>query len=234
MFKKRKKEEGKKENRLTCHLCNSIIILKTGFLLEWSFRCCLPPVWNPYQFRLLWQDRGQHSSLCGGKLLGLCPYPLLIVHPVLTETQKHRDKDILNPLNVLFSGWSHQCIKQWKNVKHLFLVLCYDLSLVSKGLWYLRIGVLPWQFTTLNRTYLKYRFGMQQGHTTNKSCTHFSLMGFSGFEQMILPNKTQFIQVSTKIQKHLPVNCISLCLCWVLNVRLIQQLLDPQQDLKTQ
>lgn len=32
-------------------------------------------------FRL---DRGHLSTLCGGKLLGLRPYPLLIVHPVLT------------------------------------------------------------------------------------------------------------------------------------------------------
>lgn len=57
-----------------------------------------PPVCNLYQFRLLWRDRGQLSSLCGGKLLGLCPYPLLIVHPVLTETQ--RDEDIFNHANV--------------------------------------------------------------------------------------------------------------------------------------
>lgn len=33
---------------------------------------------------------------------------------------------------------------------------------------------------------------------------------------------------------HLPVNCVSFCLCWVLNVGLIQQLLDAQQDLKPQ
>lgn len=105
------KTERKKENRLTCHLRSSIIILKSGFLLELSFRWCLPPICPLYQSGLLRRDRGQLSTLCGGKLLGLCPYPLLIVHPVLT------------------------------------------------------------------------------------------------------------------------VNCVSLCLCWVLNVRLIQQLLDTQQDL---
>ncbi len=88
-FRGLKKKERKKEkrNRLTCHLCDRIIILKTGFLLEWSFRCCLRPVCNLHQFRLLRRDRNQFSSLCGGKLLGLCPYPLLVVHPVLTETQ---------------------------------------------------------------------------------------------------------------------------------------------------
>lgn len=32
------KTERKKENRLTCHLRSSIIILKSGFLLELSFR----------------------------------------------------------------------------------------------------------------------------------------------------------------------------------------------------
>lgn len=29
----------------------------------------------------------------------------------------------------------------------------------------------------------------------------------------------------------LTVNCVSFCLCWILNVWLIQQLLDPQKDL---
>lgn len=32
---------------------------------------------------------------------------------------------------------------------------------------------------------------------------------------------------------NVPVNCVSLGLCRVLNVRLIQQLLDAQQDLKS-
>lgn len=35
-------------------------------------------------------DGGRRSSLCGCKLLGLCPDPLLIVHPVLTETRKRQ------------------------------------------------------------------------------------------------------------------------------------------------
>lgn len=37
------------------------------------------------RFRLLRPGRGHLSALCGGKLLGLRPYPLLVVHPVLTE-----------------------------------------------------------------------------------------------------------------------------------------------------
>lgn len=85
-----------KMNSLACHLCGRVIILKTGFLLEWSFRCCLPPVCNLHQLRLLRRDTGQLSPLCGGKLLGLCPYPLLIVHPVLTGTHKQGGKDIFN------------------------------------------------------------------------------------------------------------------------------------------
>ena len=85
----------KGRNRLVCHLCNSII-LKNGFLLEWSFSSFLPPVWYHCRLRLLRRDRGQRFTLSGGELLGLCPYPLLIIHPVLTETdqQKHGGKNI--------------------------------------------------------------------------------------------------------------------------------------------
>lgn len=34
-------------------------------------------------------------------------------------------------------------------------------------------------------------------------------------------------------REHPPVDCVSLCLCWVLDVWLVQQLLDAQEDLKT-
>lgn len=39
---------------------------------------------------------------------------------------------------------------------------------------------------------------------------------------------------TNKVLAHVPVNGVGLCLCWVLNVRLIQQLLDAQQDLRAQ
>ena len=44
----------------------------------------------------------------------------------------------------------------------------------------------------------------------------------------------QIIKNRLQLQMHSPVNRVGFCLCWVLNVRLIQQLLDPQQDLDTQ
>lgn len=33
-------------------------------------------------------------------------------------------------------------------------------------------------------------------------------------------------------REHPPVDCVGLGLCWVLDVRLVQQLLDTQEDLK--
>lgn len=57
------KNKGRSRLLATCEA----VILIIRFLLEWSFRSCLPL-----------------AGLCGSKLLGLCPNTLLVVHPVLT------------------------------------------------------------------------------------------------------------------------------------------------------
>lgn len=69
-------ETRKKEVKKVSTGLSPVLILETGFLLEWSVRGC-PSVTFLASAHL--------SSLCGGELLGLRPYPLLIVHPVLTE-----------------------------------------------------------------------------------------------------------------------------------------------------
>lgn len=60
---------------LTCHLWNGAKVQKSWSLLEWSFgfdQVRLPSV----------------PDLCGCKLLGLGPDPLLVIHPVLTGMGK--------------------------------------------------------------------------------------------------------------------------------------------------
>lgn len=76
----RDKKERSKETRHRPVTC-TLLILETDLLLEWSVRSC-PSV--------TFLASARRSSLCGGKLLGLCPYPLLIVHPVLTEAHERR------------------------------------------------------------------------------------------------------------------------------------------------
>lgn len=74
-----RQERKKKRNKAqVCHLC-CVLILETELLLEWSARCCLS---------VTFLASAGLSSLCRGELLGLCPYPLLIVHPVLTGRHK--------------------------------------------------------------------------------------------------------------------------------------------------
>lgn len=87
--RKKKRKRERKRTGLLCRLWSRIIILKTQFLLEWSFWSCPPPLFACHERQTRW-DGGRRSSLCGCKLLGLCPDPLLIVHPVLTETRRRQ------------------------------------------------------------------------------------------------------------------------------------------------
>lgn len=108
--KKRIVEKLRRRKGLACHLRDSKILLKDGFLLEWSFKRCLPPAWR----QTAGQHRGELCPLCGGKLLGLRPYPLLIVHPVLTGIKrqwKHYREVSLEKktiLPVLFAAYAYQ------------------------------------------------------------------------------------------------------------------------------
>lgn len=67
-----------------------------------------------------------------------------------------------------------------------------------------------------------------------KKTWHLSSAGFNYSETKLLNETKLDFRGGYTEQPHLPVNCVSLCLCWVLNVWLIQQLLDTQKDLKTQ
>lgn len=85
----RKEKEKKKKKKQACFVTCEVLILKTQFLLEWSFLKLPAPPFVRHDRQTGW-DGGRRCSLCGRKLLGLCPDPLLIVHPVLTERRKNK------------------------------------------------------------------------------------------------------------------------------------------------
>lgn len=87
--RKEKEKKNKKKKPQACFVTCEVLILETRFLLEWSF--LKPPASRLFVTRgRLGGMEADRRSLCGRKLLGLCPDPLLVVHPVLTEGRKDR------------------------------------------------------------------------------------------------------------------------------------------------
>jgi len=238
LFKRRKEE---KRSGLSRRPCSSTMILKIGLLLEWSVRRCRRPSVEAAQagsaLRSMW---------------GRTSWPVLLPashNPSCSDWKAKRQRRLGASLTGS-PGGQRGSVWSTEGTGALLSSFCVTA--------YFRRGTVSWQVESFegklqfkpklewSRSF-KLTWGLIWRYTIlhlqtkpNIFDTGFLNCSFALWKKLINVwwNKNSLglplsARGGVRSSEHSPVNCVSFSLCRVLDVGLIQQLLDPQQDLET-